>query len=183
MKRLLLLRHAKSAPGAPGTADIDRPLAPRGGRAATLIGMAMLRERLVPDRIVCSSARRARETLAGVLPHLPGEMTIAVTSALYEPVGGTYGPAIAALGLTAGTLLVVGHNPAIQDTAMDLIGDGDPELIAEVGAHFTTGGLAAIDFEVEAWDEPVAGAGRLALYLRPRDLEPPETEEAGGQES
>ncbi len=170
MPRLLLLRHAKSSTEDPSLADIDRPLGPRGRRAASLVGEHMVRHRLLPDRILCSVARRTRETLAGLLPHLSGETDIAITGSLYEPRGG-YAEIIAAQGRQARTLLVIGHNPAMQDTATALIGSGNPILAAEVASKFPTAGLAVIDFDIPAWRDMRTGTGRIVAFFRPRDLE------------
>lgn len=169
MLRLLLLRHAKSAWADPGLKDIDRPLAPRGRRAAGVMGQALAREEYHPDRILCSPARRTRETLAELLPHLGEAPAVAVIPALYEPAG-DYRDAIAEHGDGARRLLVIGHNPAIQATAVTLIGAGNRPLIAEIAAKFPTAALAAIDFDADSWNEIAPRKGRLAAFLTPRSL-------------
>lgn len=170
MPRLLLLRHAKSANDDPTLADFDRPLGPRGRRAATMVGEHIAKHQLSPDRILCSSSRRTRETLAGLLPSLGGDCDIRLTRVLYEPRD-TYLAAIASLGLTARTLLLIGHNPAMQETAAALIGSGNQALASEIAAKFPTAGLAVIDFDIPGWRELTPGAGRIVAFFRPRDLE------------
>src|SRR5690349_10069737 len=125
MPRLLLLRHAKSAAGDPGSPDIERPLTIRGRRAASLVGEHLVRHQMVPDRILCSSSKRTRETLCGLLPHLGNDCEIRITASLYEPASANYADAIAKLGANAQTLLVIGHNPIMQETAAFLIGSGN----------------------------------------------------------
>jgi phosphohistidine phosphatase len=170
MPRLLLLRHAKSSRDDPALADFDRPLAPRGRRAAGMVGEHIARHQMAPDRILCSSSRRTRETLAGLLPWLGGECDIRLTRVLYEPRE-TYAGSIASLGLTARTLLLIGHNPAMQETAGALIGSGNQALAAEIAARFPTAGLAVIDFDIASWRDLRPGTGRIVAFFRPRDLE------------
>ena len=94
MLRLMLLRHAKSSWDEPGIPDRDRPLSARGRRAAALMAMEIVSRGLLPDRILCSPARRTRETLAALVPHLADETRIAITGELYEPSSGDYLPVI-----------------------------------------------------------------------------------------
>ncbi|MBB5755064.1 SixA phosphatase family protein [Prosthecomicrobium pneumaticum] len=171
MPRLLLLRHAKSSWDIAGLADFDRPLAPRGRRAAGLMGEHLATHRLMPDRILCSNARRTRETLAALLPHLDREIDIRLTQALYDRPAGSYIDAIRRDGAAARTLMLIGHNPAIQDAAMMLIGSGNPALSEEIGAKFPTAGLAVIDFAQADWTRIEPRAGRVVAFFRPRDLE------------
>lgn len=171
MPRLLLLRHAKSSWDISGLADFDRPLAPRGRRAAGLIGEHVATHRLLPDRILSSSSRRTRETLAALLPHLDRELDIRLTPALYDKPAGAYIDAIGREGAAARTLMLIGHNPAIQDAALLLIGSGNPALVDEIATKFPTAGLAVIDFPFPDWTRIEPGAGRVVAFFRPRDLE------------
>ncbi|MCX5497050.1 histidine phosphatase family protein [Kaistia dalseonensis] len=171
MTRLLLLRHAKSSWDQAGLADFDRPLAARGRRAATMIGEHLATHRLVPDRVLCSSARRTRETLIGLLPLIAADLDIKITRDLYEVGADAYIDSINALGANARTLLVIGHNPAIQETAIELIGSGNPALRDEIAEKFPTAGLAVIDFDVHKWSELRPKTGRVVAFFRPRELE------------
>jgi phosphohistidine phosphatase len=147
--------------------DRDRPLAPRGRRAAERMALRIAEPDLLPDRILCSPARRTRETLAALLPHLAGEVEVAVPDDLYEEEA-DYRPAIAAHRAAAERLLVIGHNPAIQATALALVGR---RASAELAAKFPTAALAVIDFDGEGWTRMRAGSGRLVAFIRPRDLD------------
>ena len=171
MPRLLLLRHAKAAAGSLGAADIDRPLVPPGRRAATLVGEHIARHHLEPDRVLCSSSRRTRETLAAILPHLSGDFDVRVSLALYEPGTGHYLDAIGRFGGAAQTLLVIGHNPSMQETADVLIGSGSGELREAAASRFSTSALAVIDFDQTRWEEVAPRSGRIVAFFRPRDLE------------
>ncbi len=173
MLRLLILRHAKSAWADPGLRDLDRPLAPRGHQAAELMGRAIADDEFRPDRILCSPARRTRETLAGLLPALGKGPDVEIVPELYEPASGNYCTVIAEHGENARRLLVVGHNPASQATALMLSGSGDRDLIGEVAATFPTAALAVIDFEAGAWAEVAPRKGRLAAFLTTPSLARP----------
>jgi phosphohistidine phosphatase len=169
--RLLLLRHAKSAWDDTRLADFDRPLAARGRRAATMIGEHLAAHRLTPDRILCSSARRTRETLIGLMPMIPSDLDIRITRDLYEVGSEAYRACIGALGGNARNLMLIGHNPTMQDTALELIGSGNPALRDEIAAKFPTAGLAVIDFDIQKWSELKPRTGRVVAFFRPRELE------------
>lgn len=150
-------------------ADIDRPLSPRGQRAAEAIATAISARGLVPDRILCSPARRTRETLAALRP-LIDESRVAFVDRLYN-AGGDYRGIIAELGGDAETLMVIGHNPSIHATATALIGGGDRALTAEISAKYPTGALTVIAFETGDWASLSPRAGHVTAFIKPRDLE------------
>lgn len=169
MLRLLILRHAKSDWAEPGRADMDRPLAPRGERAAKLMGGVLSEPQYRPDRVLVSPARRTRETLAGVNAVLGRPAPeVETVPALYEAHGGSYVPIIADAGGTARRLLVIGHNPSCQATAVTLASRGDRRALAELGAGYPTAALAVIDFDVDAWTGIAPRAGTLVAFLTPR---------------
>lgn len=168
---LLLLRHAKSAWDDHRLADIDRPLAPRGLRAAQLIAEAIEERGLRPDRILCSPALRTRETLATLVSHLgDDDLQVEITDALYEPHAGDYREVIAEHGDQAKTLLVIGHNPAIHATAILVCGSGNPEIGAEIAAKFPTAALAVIDFSEPDWSRLKAGSGTPVAFITAKAL-------------
>lgn len=171
MPRLMLLRHAKSSSDDATLDDFERPLNSRGRRAAPLMGRHMAAHRLLPQKIVCSSARRTRETLAGLLAYLPEDLDLRVTRDLYEVSEDRYLDLIRAQGGTARSLLVVGHNPALQDTALTLIGHGNPSLVDDIREKFPTAALAVIDFDAKRWVDVEPRTGRVVAFFRPRELE------------
>ncbi len=120
MLTLLLLRHAKTTPGESGMTDFDRHLLPRGRRAAVGVGEYLASQKLFPDVVLCSSSRRTRETLAAMLPYLRKDMTIRISSELYDSRVAAYMTAIRASG-DAPVLLLVGHNPTMEECAADLL--------------------------------------------------------------
>lgn len=156
-------------------ADHDRPLAPRGRRAAERMAEVIAgRSDLLPDRILCSPARRTRETLAPLSARIGDASRSLILDELYEPAAGDYRHVIAAHGGSAHQLLVIGHNPTIQATALgliDLVGSADDQTVRQIAAKFPTAALAVIDFDTRIWGEIQPKSGRLEAFIRPRDLE------------
>jgi len=171
MLRLLLLRHAKSAWSDLDLPDIARPLNARGLRSTPLIGRYLEKQALYPDRVLCSVSRRTRETLAGLLPFLRNPCEITISEQIYRNSETSYLAPIRGLAGPAETLLLIGHNPATQDTALATIGSGDPVLRAAIGEKYPTGALAFIRFEATDWADIVPGSGHLEAFVLPRDLE------------
>lgn len=176
MPRLLLLRHAKSAWDDPGLSDFDRPLNARGRRAAPLMGRHMAEHALSPDLVLCSTARRTRETFACLLPFLAHDMTVRFTRALYDTTDRDYLDVLRREGGQTRTLLLIGHNPALQALAVALVGSGNPALMAEIGATYPTAGLTIIDFPERGWADIRPEGGRIVAFFRPRELEAVGTE-------
>lgn len=156
MLRLILVRHAKSSWSDPGLPDFDRPLAPRGRRAAAWLGEALHRRHLVPSLILCSPAVRTRETL--VLSGMKGEVRF--EPELYEDRDRDYLEILGNLDGAASPLALVGHNSAMAVTAARLAGG------AAVG-EFSTAAFAVIDVPTERWQELRAGQGTLVEYCVP----------------
>lgn len=152
--------------GEPGMADRDRPLAPRGHRDAARMGSAIASE--PPDTILCSPAKRTRETLAEILPSLKNKPRVVYVDALYGAPG-NYVETIAGNAGEAERLLVVGHNPTIHVTALLLAGSRG-KLREAMAVKFPTAALAAIAFKAENWSEIRAGAGKLISFIRPGDV-------------
>ncbi|HUG63503.1 MAG TPA: histidine phosphatase family protein [Methylomirabilota bacterium] len=171
MVRLLLLRHAKSSWDDAGAPDYERPLNLRGRSAAPMMGRHMADHALRPDRVLCSAARRTRETFAGIVPYLSGDFDAMFLRAIYQAGDDAYPSLIRRHGGAAQTLLLIGHNPAIQSAALRLIGRGNPDIRGMIADKFPTAGLAVIDFDFEDWSLMEAGSGRVVAFFRPRELE------------
>jgi len=170
MRRLMLLRHAKSDWSSPGLPDRDRPLNERGAAAARLMGGYLARHRLVPDRILCSPAKRARETLAAMAPRWPGEVKTVFDDRLYAATPQTILSVIRDHGAAARNLMVIGHNPGLHQTAELLIAAGDVALRERLREKFPTAALAVIDFAVDAWSLIHDHSGRLDRYVTARSI-------------
>jgi phosphohistidine phosphatase len=169
MKTLLLLRHAKSSWDNPGGRDFDRPLAPRGRRSAPLIGGHLRDRQLLPDLVLCSTARRARETYDLVVPAVGGA-AIQFEQALYLAPPATLLRLVRATPPAVERLLVVGHTPGLQQFAVELAGAGDASARERLQAKFPTAGLAILVFQAADWSEIAPGAGRLESFVVPNDL-------------
>lgn len=168
--RLFLLRHTKSDWGEDGLADFDRPLNSRGKTAARAIGRHMKENSLYPNRILCSTSQRTRETLSRILTYQPRETQIHLLSDIYEQEGLSYSGLIRHHGGRSQNLMVIGHNPAIEQTAEELIGTGDAAAISDMRMKYPTGALTIIDFDITDWADLQTGTGHLAQYVKPRDL-------------
>ena len=160
-KRLLLLRHAKSSWDDPTLADHDRPLAPRGRKAAKRIGRHLRSEGITVSLVLCSSARRARETLDRVAP----AGRIEVESELYGASADQLLDRLRRLPDDTGTVMLVGHNPAIQDLLLALV-DEPGDLAAE---KFPTGALATLAVP-GPWHLLEPGQAQLTALVTPRGL-------------
>ena len=166
-RRLYLLRHAKSSWDDPALADHDRPLAPRGRRAAKLLAEHLQRERIAPDAVLCSSARRARETLEGIAPALGDRDSVHVEPELYGASSGDVLERLRRLPDTVKSAMVIGHNPAVQELTLSLAGSG--EEIEQVMRKYPTGALATLAFD-GSWRALEPRAARLDGFVTPKDL-------------
>ncbi|GAB4575827.1 MAG: histidine phosphatase family protein [Rhodothalassiaceae bacterium] len=169
-RRLYLLRHAKSRPAEPAQADFARPLGRRGRDDALRLAQHIAQSAIAPDCILCSPARRTRETLAPILAAAGWQMPVHHEDGLYlaetEPLLGR----LAALPDACRTVLLVGHNPGLHALALHLAITGPSALRARMAAKFPTGALAEILFDPEPWPAVLAAGGRLVRFIVPRDL-------------
>jgi phosphohistidine phosphatase len=168
-RQLFVLRHAKSSWDDPRLDDHDRPLAPRGQRAVKVLSQHIKAAAIEPSLVLCSTARRTRETLAGVAP--PGEALI--EAELYGASAGAIVERLRQVHADTDAVMVIGHNPAMQMLVLRLAGkrnaSSDDDDLASVERKFPTGALATLTFECE-WSELAAGAARLTALVRPKDL-------------
>ena len=170
MKHLYLLRHGKSSWDDPDLADADRPLAPRGVRALGRMRKYLKEEKIRPDLVICSPARRTRHTLAEVEPVLGRDVTVRIEPAVYEGGAGALVDLIGSTPDSASSIMLIGHNPSLQDLAVSLVVAGDPALLARLAEKFPTGALAVIGVPLDAWRDLGEGSGRLEELVLPREL-------------
>lgn len=171
MLTLMLLRHAKSSWDDPFVDDFDRPLAKRGAKAAPVMGAALAQMQLRPDLIVCSGAVRARQTLALVLEVL-GSPTpeVIFDDSIYLAPPEKLLARIRAVKKSPNHLMLVGHNPGIEELAQMLAGSGPADDRARLAAKFPTAGIAVLTFDAQSWKDIAPGTGRLEHFLTPRQL-------------
>jgi phosphohistidine phosphatase len=161
VRRLWLLRHAKSSWDEPGLADHDRPLAPRGRKAARRIGGWAEDNGVRPELVLCSTALRTRATLDLVSGAL-GAPTAQIEEVLYHASAEALLERLLAVPADIGDLLVIGHNPGLHGLACMLAPPGPDS--------FPTGALAEIRLSVESWRDLRPGCGSLAQLVLPRSL-------------
>jgi len=168
MKRLHLLRHAKSSWDDPSLADHERPLAPRGRKAARRIARWADEHELRVDLVVCSPALRATQTLDRVVGSL-GSPQLVVDERVYQAYSTVLLDRVRELPSDVHDALLVGHNPGFAELCLLLSRPGDQrERVAE---NLPTGGLATIELDVEAWVDVEPGSGVLTRLVLPRELD------------
>ena len=167
MRRLMLLRHAKTERAGPGERDRDRKLMKRGRSDAPAIGAYMAHHGLIPDVALVSPAKRAQETWALAAPAFARAPRTVSDERIYNASPDAL---IAVLGETrkAHTLLLVGHNPGLQDLAAQLIASGDVEMREQLKEKLPTSGLVVIDLPIDDWSLIHPHAGRLERFVSPR---------------
>lgn len=169
MRRLLILRHAKSD-WPTGVDDRERPLSPRGVAAAQAMGRYLAEQQLLPDLALVSPARRTLETWALVRRELGGEPAERIEERIYLASQGTLHALLRALPDTARTALLVGHNPGCEELATRLVGYGDRYAAARLAQKYPTAGLAVLDFAEGGWDDVGARTGRLDRFVTPASI-------------
>lgn len=170
-KRLILLRHAKSAWDNPSLADFDRPLSNRGRKAAPAIGAYLGRRGLVPGLALCSSAKRAIETLDLVSAGWQTKPTVRKLKSLYLAMPREMLRRVQTVGAEPDCVMLVGHNPGIADLASWLCSEGDAARRAHLARKFPTGAVAVIEFNVDDWRDVDAETGRLVDFATPKQIE------------
>ena len=162
------MRHAKSSWDDSELADHDRPLAPRGRKAAGRIAKHLKKSRLEPSVVLCTSALRARQTLELIRPALPPETAIKIEPKLYGATSKELLTRIRRLSATAGSVLIVGHNPAIQDLALELAAGSNKE--AAIRKKFPTAALVVLDAAIDEWRQLAPGETLLVDFVTPKTL-------------
>jgi len=166
-KRLHLLRHAKSSWDDPALADRDRPLAPRGRKAAKRLARHLDEAGVRPDLVLCSPSVRTRQTLERVARGLPDGVQVELEDGLYAASAQTLLERLRAVPDATGAVLVIAHNPGLHDLARLLAGRGTG--IARLEEAFPTGALATLGFD-GVWAGLRAGACELVELVFPREL-------------
>jgi phosphohistidine phosphatase len=169
VRTLSLFRHAKSSWADPSLDDFDRPLAPRGQKATPRMGAFIAERGLIPDLILCSGSARTRETLA-LAAVWPAQPETVYDDALYHATVPALFAQLHAAPDAKPHIMMVGHNPGLQDFALQLVGGGKGADLRNLAHKFPSAALAVIAFDKEYWREIAPGDGHLTLFARPKDL-------------
>ncbi len=168
MKTLGLLRHAKSDWDDMAKRDFDRGLNDRGRKGAALIGAHIARHGVEFDRLLASPAERVRQTLATALPDMEPEfdqrLYLAGTDTLIE--------VLREKGGNADAVLVVAHNPGLQELLFELVPPAaEDALFDDLSIKYPTATFAVFTLDIDDWSELSQDCGRLVHFKRPRDLD------------
>lgn len=171
MRQILLLRHAKSSWDDPALGDFDRPLNNRGLRNARAMAAHLRKAGLRPAVVLCSAARRTRETYDILEPALEG-IPVSFEAELYEAAKHDLLQRLRRLDDHLGSLLLIGHNPGLERLALALSdGHGEAGPLARLAEKYPTGTLAVLDTDIGTWAALQDGACRLTGLVRPADLD------------
>lgn len=165
MKRLCLLRHAKSDWSDTALDDAARPLNKRGRKAADFMADFIVKRGFKPDQILCSTAKRARHTCDPLTEKLGP--CVSYLDELYMAMPEDHLAVIHHADKDAKTLLVIAHNPGLELLAALLAENADEAARFE---HFPTGALAVFDFDTDSWADIAPAKGKLVFYGKPREL-------------
>lgn len=165
VKRLYLLRHAKSSWDEPGLADRDRPLAPRGERASKSMAKYLRDEGIVPELVLCSPSKRTRETLERL--GLGDGTEVRIEDELYAASAGELLGALHEVPDEVESVMVIGHNPGIERLALELAVGGDE--LDRMREKFPTAALATLELD-GSWSELAPGGAELVSFVKPKEL-------------
>jgi len=167
VRRLHLLRHAKSSWDDPALPDHDRPLAPRGRRAAARLAGWLEDNEVRPQLVLCSTAKRARDTLALLTGSL-GEPPASLEDDLYHASATGLLARIRDVDDEVQEAMLIGHNPALQELCL-LLAAASPERDGVAG-KLPTGALVSLELDIDDWADAGRGRARIVGLVRPRDL-------------
>jgi phosphohistidine phosphatase len=170
VKRLTLLRHAKSDWGEPNLQDFNRPLNDRGWKAARRMGRELAERGIQFDLIIASPAARVRETLDGLAEKLELRAEIRFDPRMYGATAETLLGIVRDLPETARTPLLVGHNPGLQQLILELARRDDRGR-DRVALKFPTAAVAQLDLPPRHWAQIEPATGTIAGLILPKELD------------
>ncbi|MDQ3473639.1 MAG: histidine phosphatase family protein [Acidobacteriota bacterium] len=162
MRTLLLMRHAKAGPSTAGVADFDRPLLEEGRIAAALIGSFLKREKLTVDLAISSPAIRSRETIEAVLQAAGMSLEVCADQRLYEGGSLLLLEVLSEADNDLRTVLLVGHNPVLEDLVQHLTGEN---------VHLSAATLTHVELDAEKWSEIHGAKHKLCRVVQAKELD------------
>jgi phosphohistidine phosphatase len=173
MKKLTLFRHAKSGWDDPVARDFDRPLNKRGEKAARLIGVWMKNEGMEFNHVIASPAVRVIDTLDQWVAGFGTRIEPTWERRVYLASSATLMDVLRELGSEYDSVLMVGHNPGLEDLILDIVPDEKGDTLRDsVYEKYPTAAVAEMELDIEDWADIDRGTGKLTRYVRPRDLDP-----------
>lgn len=160
MKRILILRHAKSSWTDPNLSDLERPLNERGLRTAPFMGKLIVERGLSPAAIISSPAKRARQTAELVVNEIGVETNLSFDDRIYEASPNALRIVVSETSNDLTSVMIVGHNPGIEGFIRHLTGKIE---------SMPTAALAVIDLNIESWKEINHDTGSLITIIRPKE--------------
>jgi phosphohistidine phosphatase len=170
MRKVILLRHAKSSSDDPAVDDHDRPLNKRGKAAAPLIGRWLAERRHIPDTVLCSSSERTKETVARMrraLPELPDPV---VERELYHASPDQMRDRLARVPEDRAAVMLVGHNPGLGSLVRKMSDGRERRRCRRAYEHFPTGAAAVLELDLDSWAEIDFAKARFVDFATPREL-------------
>ena len=173
VKRLGLLRHAKSSWEDTDLRDFDRGLNARGRKGAALMGRHIGRQGITWDVLIASPAQRVRQTLESALPAMASDLPVIWDERLYLANVPAMLDVLRHVQGDPDNVLLAGHNPGLQDMLFELIPDGSQDqAFDEAVRKFPTAAFAILELNIDNWADADRGCARMVHFARPRDLDP-----------
>jgi phosphohistidine phosphatase len=166
--RLFLLRHAKASRKDSSLRDFDRPLTGRGRNDCAKIAEHMREHAIAPQLVLCSPAKRTRETLEGIRPALEHDPEVRYVDAIYDASPKELFRILRAVEDSFDSVMLIGHNPAEHELAVELAASGS--RVDELAANFPTAALAELEFDGRI-GELAPGSAKLLSLTTPKQVE------------
>ena len=170
MLTLSILRHAKASRDDPMVEDFDRPLAPRGEKDASAMGVWMVKHGLSPDLVLASTSERTRATCTLAFKSFVAEPPITFDDDLYLANPRTLLGIVRHVGDDIRHLMLVGHNPGLHALATAFVATGPADLRALLDDKLPTSGLVVLAFDAARFADVKPGTGRLNHFVGPKNL-------------
>ena len=170
MLTLTMLRHAKSSWGDTSLSDKERPLNGRGKSQAQQMGTHLTQKEIEPELIICSTAKRARQTLKQIMTHWQTNANVIYEDRLYLASTNSIVTLLAEHGSSVSHIMIIGHNPGFHQLASTLADTGDENDLATLSQRYPTATLCVIKSKAEQWKNIDQNTGELAIFTTPKSL-------------
>ena len=171
MKKIAVLRHAKSSWDQQQLEDFDRPLSERGRKAAKRMGRALEHRGFEFDLVLASTAARVRETIDAVKEKFELEAPVVYEPRIYLADEGLLLAIVRELSESVRRPLIVGHNPGLERLLVELTRDDEDHLRERIAHKFPTGAFALVELPAHRWSEIDCGSGKIVELIVPKDLD------------